>query len=108
LKWRAARIRSANFVIGAGPAIWRGSNGEFVSAFSNSAYKSTSGFSFTSASSFGATVSGAAELSVGRVRLRPELRYSWFERPLYDFYYVRTRQDSLMLIFAVTQTTRRK
>ena len=107
LKWRAARIGSANIVLGAGPAILRGSNGQFTTAFANSAYRSTSTGPFATASSIGAAVSGGIELKARRVRLRPELRYNWFERPLYDFYFIQPRQDSLVLIFGVTQSTRR-
>jgi hypothetical protein len=74
LKWRAARIRSTNFVLGAGPAILRASN--------------TTRY-FTASSSVGAAVTGGIELKAGRVRLRPEIRYDWFNRPLYDFYVVK-------------------
>ncbi|HEX4592906.1 MAG TPA: hypothetical protein VH157_01460 [Bryobacteraceae bacterium] len=76
--------------------------------------ESVSGYSWEvpllliSGSAIGATVSGGVELKAGQVRLRPELRYSWFERPLYDFCYVKPRQDSFTLIFAVSQITRRR
>ena len=92
LKWRAAKIRSANLVVGAGPALLRASN--------------TTKY-FTASSAVGAAVTGGIELTAGRVRLRPEIRYSWFDRPLYDFYVVKPRQDSLFLIFAVSHVTRR-
>jgi hypothetical protein len=108
LKWRAARIGPANFVIGAGPSMLRGSNGEIFSTFANNVYKSTGSGALGFGSAIGATVSGGIELRAGPVRLRPELRYSWFDRPLYDFYYVKPRQDSLTLIFVVSQITRRK
>jgi hypothetical protein len=92
LKWRAAKIRSANLVVGAGPALLRASN--------------TTKY-FTASSAVGSAVTGGIELTAGRVRLRPEIRYSWFDRPLYDFYVVKPRQDSLFLIFAVSHVTRR-
>jgi hypothetical protein len=91
LKWRAARIRSTNFVLGAGPAILRASN--------------TTRY-FTASSSVGAAVTGGIELKAGRVRLRPEIRYDWFNRPLYDFYVVKPRRDSLFLTFAVSHASR--
>jgi hypothetical protein len=91
LKWRAAKIRSTNFVVGAGPPILRASN--------------TSQY-FTATSAVGAAVTGGIELKAGRVRLRPEIRYDWFNRPLYDFYVVKPRQDSLFLTFAVSQASR--
>jgi hypothetical protein len=62
---------------------------------------------FTASSAVGAAVTGGIELTAGRVRLRPEIRYSWFDRPLYDFYVVKARQDSLFLTFAVSQARRR-
>ena len=91
LKWRAAKIRSTNFVVGAGPAILRASN--------------TSKY-FTASSAVGAAVTGGIELTAGHVRLRPEIRYDWFNRPLYDFYVVKPRQDSLFLTFTVSQASR--
>jgi hypothetical protein len=91
LKWRVARIRSATLVIGAGPAILRASN--------------LSGL-YSAQSAPGATVSGGIELKTGRVRLRPEIRYDWFNRPLYDFYVVKSRQDSLFLTFGVSHASR--
>ena len=90
LKWRAAKIRSANFVVGAGPAILRASN--------------TTKY-FTASSAVGAAVTGGIEFRAGRVRLRPEIRYDWFSRPLYDFYVVRSRQDSLFLTFALSRAS---
>ena len=92
LKWRVARIRSATFVIGAGPALLRASN---LSRF------------FNAPSAVGTTVSNGIELRAGRVRVRPEIRYDWFDRPLYDFYVVKPRQDSLFVILAVSQISRR-
>jgi hypothetical protein len=91
LKWRAARIRSTNFVVGAGPAILRASN---MTKY------------FTASSAFGAAATGGIEVKAGRVRLRPEIRYDWFDRPLYDFYIVKGRQDSLFLTFAVSHASR--
>ena len=91
LKWRVARIRSATLVIGAGPAILRASN--------------LSGL-YSAQSAPGATVSWGIELKTARVRLRPEIRYEWFERPVYDFYVVKPRQDSLFLTFAVSRASR--
>jgi hypothetical protein len=91
LKWRAAKIRSTNFVVGAGPALRRASN--------------TSKY-FTASSAVGAAVTGGIEVKAGRVRLRPEIRYDWFDRPLYDFYVVKGRQGSLFLTFSVSRASR--
>jgi hypothetical protein len=91
LKWRAAKIRSARLVIGAGPALLLASN--------------TTRY-FAASSAVGAAVTGGIELKAGRVRLRPEIRYDWFDRPLYDFYVVKGRQDSLFLTFAVSHVSR--
>jgi len=91
LKWRAVKGRSASFVVGAGPAILRASN--------------TSRY-FTASSAVGAAVTGGVELKAGRARLRPELRYDWFGRPLYDFDVVKSRQGSLFLTFAVSRASR--
>jgi hypothetical protein len=42
------------------------------------------------------------EARAGRTRLPPEVRYTWFERPLYDFYAVKQRQDGIALLLGVT------
>jgi len=91
LKWRAANIRSRRLVIGAGPALLRASN--------------TSKY-FTASSAVGAAVTGGIELTAGHVRVRPEIRYDWFERPVYDLYVVKPRQDSLFLTLAVSHASR--
>ena len=108
LKWRAARSRPAALVVGAGPSFRRASNIDWTNTFTNSAYTNTVhlGGSSLARSAFGATLSGGVEVKTGRLRLRPEIRYSWFDRSVYDFYFVKPRQDSLVLIFGVSEAGR--
>ncbi|MCW5978685.1 MAG: PorT family protein [Bryobacteraceae bacterium] len=101
LKWRTARVRSATLVIGGGAALRRASSAGFL--FTSGGTSSSADASFiTSRSALGPAVSGGVEFRAGTLRLRPELRYVRFERPLYDFYTVTARQDSLHLLLGVS------
>jgi hypothetical protein len=104
LKWRATRIRSMPLWIGAGPSLRRASHIDWTTASDGSSFR-LSGSSLRR-SDVGFTVSGAIEVRAGKVRLRPELRYSRFERPLYDFNLVETRRDSLHLILGISPAGR--
>lgn len=99
LKWRPVRIGPATVVIGGGPALRRVSHIDWVTASPTGSFRSDG--SFLNRSALGAAASGGLEFRTGAVRLHPELRYTRFERPLYDFYYIRTRQNSLALLLGV-------
>ncbi|MCL4851777.1 MAG: hypothetical protein KJZ78_10395 [Bryobacteraceae bacterium] len=99
LKWRPARIGPATVVIGGGPALRRVSHIEWVTKSLTDSFRSDG--SFLNRSALGVAASGGVEFKTGAMRLHPEFRYTRFERPLYDFYYIRTRQDSLALLIGV-------
>jgi len=52
-------------------------------------------------SAAGWAASGGLEFQAGQARVRPEFRYIRFERPLFDFGYLRTRQDSAHFVLAI-------
>lgn len=97
VKWRAARIGPATLVAGGGPALRRASNIDWVIGDSR-----VDG-SWLARSAAGLAVSGGVEFEAGAARVRPELRYSWFERPLFDFAgTARARQHSLYFVLGLS------
>jgi hypothetical protein len=52
-------------------------------------------------SALGVAVSGGLDFRARYARVRPEFRYTWFDRPLFDFGYLRTRQNSAHFVLAV-------
>jgi hypothetical protein len=104
LKWRATRIRSTPLWIGGGPALRRASHIDWTSGSDGSRFRLDG--SLLSRSALGFTAASGLEVRAGKVRLRPELRYSRFERPLYDFYLVKGRRDSLHLILGISPAGR--
>ncbi len=99
LKWKPVRIGPATVIIGGGPALRRVSHIDWVTTSLAGSFHSDG--SFLNRSALGAAASGGLEFKTGAMRLHPELRYTRFERPLYDFYYIRMRQDSLALLLGV-------
>lgn len=102
VKWRAARLRNTPLWIGAGPSLRRASHIDWTSGSDGSSFPLDG--SFLSRSALGFTVSGGLVRRAGKIDLRPELRYSRFERPLYDMYLVKGRRDSLHLILGISIT----
>jgi hypothetical protein len=97
VKWRAVRIGRAALVAGAGPALRRASNIDWEISGSR-----LDG-SWLARSAAGVAVSGGVEFRAGGARLRPELRYTRFEEPLFDYAgAVRARQSSLQLVLGVS------
>jgi hypothetical protein len=101
LKWRPVSIRTGRFVIGAGAAFRRVSNVDWVVHSPGAGPHRLDGSFLGDASPLGVAVSGGIEFRVQAVRLRPELRYLRFERPLYDWAAVKARQDSMHLVVAI-------
>ena len=107
LKWRAAQAGPAAFWLGAGPALRRASHIDWMFRQSSGNTFRLDG-SFIARSAAGAAAAGGIEVRAGAVRLRPELRYTWFDRPLYDLFPVATRQDSLFFVLGVSRATVRR
>lgn len=105
LKAHVARIRSANLYLGGGPALRRASHIDWIIASGGGAFPLDG--TFIGRSSIGVAAAGGLEVRAGAARFRMELRYSWFERPLYDLTTVRTRQDSLSLIVGLSRAATR-
>jgi opacity protein-like surface antigen len=99
MKFRIVRMPGASAWAGAGPAVRRASS---VLWRIDAAQPITVPGSSISRSSFGAAVSGGVEFKAGKARLRPELRYTWFGRLLYDLTSVRTRRDSVVILLGVS------
>jgi hypothetical protein len=93
VKWRPP----GPLFVGAGPALRRASHVHWTIGDLGPIEAS-----FLARSALGVAVSGGVEARAGRTRLRPEVRYTWFERPLYDFYAVKQRQDGIALLLGVT------
>ena len=99
-KWRAVRIGRAALIVGAGPALRRASHLEWVNTSNGNPFSMDG--SWFARSALGVAGSAGVEFRAGAARLRPELRYTRFERPLYDFVTVRGRQSSLHLLLGVS------
>ena len=100
VKWRAVRIGPATLIAGAGPALRRASNIDWEIGSDGNRIQLDG--SWLARSAAGVAVSGGVEFRAGGARLRPELRYTRFEDPLYDFGTVRARQSSLSLVLGVS------
>ncbi len=96
VKWRALRVGPATLVAGAGPALRRASNIDWEI----NGYRLDG--SWMARSAAGVAVSGGVEFRAGGARLRPELRYTRFEEPLYNFITERGRRSSLYLVLGVS------
>lgn len=93
------KVRMAQLVFGVGPAIRRASHVEWLVGTTPGMLFQVP-WSVPSRTAFGVAASGGVEFAIGRMRLRPELRFTWYGRPLYDFGNIRTRQDSLAFVLA--------
>lgn len=100
LKWRAARLGSTPLWFGAGPSLRRASHIDWTSTSNGSTYHLDG--SWFARTALGFTAAGGVEIRKGKIRLRPELRYSRFERPIYDLSLARTRRDSLHLVLGIS------
>ena len=93
------KVCLAPLVFGFGPAIRRASDAEWLVG-STQAPLFKVPWSVPSRTTFGIAASVGVEFAMGRMRLRPELRFTWYGRPLYEFSGIRTRQDSLAFVLA--------
>ncbi|MEP7363457.1 MAG: outer membrane beta-barrel protein [Acidobacteriota bacterium] len=92
-KVRLLRDRAVTPVLGFGPAIRRASNVDWKSG-SNGIYFPIPG-STISRTAAGLTATAGLEWARGHLRVRPELRFSVYERPLYDLATIRAQDHSL-------------
>jgi hypothetical protein len=106
LKWRAARIGPANLIVGGGPALRRASNIDWTTTSGGATFPLDGSNFARSAAGFVAT--GGIEFRAGHARLRSELCYMRFERPLFDLATVRARQGSLYLLLSIGFAGRRR
>jgi hypothetical protein len=107
-KWRAARIRSFTFVTGGGAAFRRVSNVDQVTHWAGMAPNVNPNPYITKDTPLGVALSGGVEFRAGAIRLRPELRYLRFERPMYVSSIAMGRQDSLHLLLGAAWITGRR
>jgi hypothetical protein len=99
MKWRPFRVGRAAAVLAGGPALRRASHIEWVTTSNGARFPLDASAIGRSAAGF--ALSGGLEFGAGRLGLRPEFRYLWFKRPLYDLGYLRTRNDSAYLMLAI-------
>jgi outer membrane protein with beta-barrel domain len=99
------KVRMAPLVFGLGPAIRRASHAEWAVGTTRAPLFEIP-WSVPNRTTFGIAASGGVEFAFGRMRLRPELRFSWYGRPLYEFSGIRTRQDSLLFVLALGADTK--
>jgi hypothetical protein len=99
------KVRMAPLVFGLGPAIRRASHAEWLVGTAHLPLFKVP-WSVPSRTTFGIAASGGVEFAIGRMRLRPELRFTWYGRPLYEFSGIRTRQDSLLFVLALGADTK--
>jgi hypothetical protein len=106
LKWRSARIRNAQVVLGLGPALRRASHFQNVVVIRE--FRSVFGAPISSRRTTpGMTASAGLEIPTGGIRFRPELRFSWFDRPLYEHLPATPRQAALYGLLGITWSGRK-
>jgi hypothetical protein len=97
LKWRRLRVRDVPLILGAGPAARWTSHGRWLMESAGTRFET----GWFDRPALGFAVSAGVEMAVGSIRFQPEVRFSWFDQPQYDFYAVTPRQASLYLLLGI-------
>lgn len=100
LNWRPVRVGRAHVVLGAGPALRRPGAVDYLTVTAGQTFAFDTGYIARTAA--GAAVLAGVEFRAGGARLRPQVRYSWFSRPVYEFP-VTSLQSSVYALLVVSR-----